>query len=403
MGENGAWSKIWESSGVSRPLPPPSKALRQRSRSWQSVTENSEIDFAEVAQTIVLHSNTQNARQRAEDTLRRSGFDRSEYELLPTVDVRRLVADENNGADESQTNDSRRLKCPARSEWLRFLLSSQALLALQMGKETPYDIDSLDSVSEFLTHIAVWKHIVKHRVPYTLVVDGATFDSPYEDVPQRVSKLLAEAEFVRPLAAEGKSERKPRFAFDTLFLSYKQAFGAGGTHFVVDRIRGANTLVRYGSDGCMLLETSVYLVSLDGAQKLLDRALPIETRLAPFMFMLAKVDDTFRALLAQPPIAKQTLFQTQHAGSLIDRQKNNQGESVRSAITLDDLALMMSRRQLIVGIAVLTLFCILSVVAAIVVFIRSRRQLQNVPAKRLGEKEQVASRQPNRKRSKRKK
>lgn len=312
--KNETWTRLWRASGVTNAA----NAI---------ATPHKDV------QTLVIDASDARAM------MRRAGFDRADYDVVTPIDMRRLVYEETEDSAEQRDPLYSSSACFERSEWLHSLLNTRSLLTLRKGRETPYDVDSLDALSEFMTHIAVWRHVVRHRLRYALVISGDKFDSPHENVPARIERLLREAPT----------------AFDVLYLSYRHAFGNGGTQFVVQRVPGSAHLARYGAAGCMLVETSAYVVTFDGARRLLARALPVETRLAPYMFMAAKTDCEHVALLAQPPLAKYAMFDSEQL------------------LTFDDLTIMVPRRYFVAAIGGLALISVLLAVTTIIFYIKWRR------------------------------
>ncbi len=213
--------------------------------------------------------------------LRKAGFSDEDYcscplfSLLPTVEE-----------DERKKGvGGRREK---EKEILDHLLSNNALLALERKKESPFEINSLDAVEEYLTHLAIWKHIVKNQLDNVLIICANRFATTSKAFLADVNRILARA--------VGDKE------FDILFLSAQNAF-LGNRGALQGAGRGSDTtLLQYNSENCKYLDTSAYVLSCKGAQKLLHRALPIEARVGTFLFAVAEIEQN--SLISRPFLAE---------------------------------------------------------------------------------------------------
>lgn len=348
--DNDIWSLFWSSTRS------PNDAEREPEQEDEPIpAPPPPLVRGESAQTLVLvqpnrASDAEREKQRVARTMRLAGFDRAEYSLMPTIDMERVVS------SSSNEEHSHVLECPTECEILQQIMSNTALLALQRGRESPYDVDTLQAVGEYLTHVAAWRHAVRYRLSHLVVISGSKFVSRSDNAAQRIEKLMREA---------------PE-SYDVLVLGAQKALVTDSVG-AKEKVPGAPSVVRYGSSSPMFQDISAYVVSLQGARKLLERALPIETRIAPYICMTAQIDCSMLALVAQPAVADVTTTRGGWGGTIAAGKGGGERKSNIGLLALEDISMQVPRRFLAFTVAGIALLCVILLVTTIVFAIKWRQ------------------------------
>jgi hypothetical protein len=174
---------------------------------------------------------------------------------------------------------------PLKQGVLKGTVGMNILYALQKGRDSPYSVDSLTQLASYFTHWHIWKTIVDKGWTTTLIVEQHHLPSDFS------LDLLGPFDTI---------------SADVMVLGWSRGFGHTGGPLRLSVTAHSNWM-RMGIAGGIPEDMAGYVLSLEGAKKLLEHALPMVLPLHVYIYSHGKTDDSFICLLHQPPFFRRNV------------------------------------------------------------------------------------------------
>lgn len=161
------------------------------------------------------------------------------------------------------------------------LLSPQVYLSLnrQQDDAVAYSLDKPGHIGCSLSHIGLWRNMLEQNISAALIVeDDLQLNS---DIEGQLKKHQCST--VKELIAKFVQEARGVKQFDVLWLTYLSAYPVGGPE--KKQNWSLNLWQTHGPGWC----TQAYILTLDGARKLLEFAFPLCMGIDRYMYVRARM------------------------------------------------------------------------------------------------------------------